>query len=424
MNYSFGPEFPKTMDQKDSLAPLREAFFIPRQDSGEETLYFNGNSLGLQPRCTADYVNEVLSQWQKLAVKGHFQGPYPWLPYHEFLAEQTARLVGALPEEVVVMNSLTTNLHLMMATFFQPTPQRNKIVIEQHAFPSDHYAVESQLKQHQLDPSQCLITLPHREDLLFHLDDILQLIENEGQRIALLVLPGVHYYSGQFIDLAPITAAAHKQGCLVGLDLAHAVGNVPLCLHQWHVDFAVWCHYKYLNSGPGAVGGCFIHQRHATNTSLPRLAGWWGHDKSSRFEMGQKFSAIASAEGWQLSNPPILSLAAIRASLDIFSKAGGIEPLRQKSLQLTGYFEYLIKHFLKDQITLITPSNPERRGCQLSLVISSNKITGKELHQQLNQRGVSVDWREPNVIRAAPVPLYNQFQDVYQLVEILKELLL
>ena len=430
--FSLDPNLPLLMDEQDPLAALRKEFHIPSQDNNQENnqenkqevAYFCGNSLGLQPRRTAEYTHEVLSQWQSLAVKGHFEGPYPWMPYHELLTEPLAQLVGALPEEVVAMNSLTANLHLMMATFFKPDQKRTKIVIEQHAFPSDHYAVESQLIFHQLDPKEHLITLPHRDDLLFYTQDWLDLIDQQGDSIALIVLPGVHYYSGQFLDLKSITEAAHAKGCLVGVDLAHAVGNTVLSLHQWEVDFAVWCHYKYVNSGPGAVGGCFVHQRHAKNTSLPRLSGWWGHDKESRFQMHPQFQAIASADGWQLSNPPIVSLAAIRASLEVFSKAGGMAPLREKSKRLTAYFEYLINEQLNDQITIITPSDPQQRGCQLSLVINNPKTSGKALHQHLNAQGVSVDWREPNVIRAAPVPLYNRFQEVHQLVEILKEQLL
>jgi len=426
MNYSVDLDYAVKMDQQDPLAAFRDEFYIPRFEgnASNQALYFCGNSLGLQPRCTSEYVNEVLEQWQQLGVKGHFEGPYPWLPYHELLAEPLAKLVGAKTEEVVAMNSLTTNLHLMMVSFFQPTSLRNKIVIEQHAFPSDNYAVASQLIHHKLDPASHLITLRHRDDLLFYTEDVLQLLEQQGDQIVLLLLPGIQYYTGQRLDLEVITKAAHEKGCLVGADLAHAVGNTPLELHQWQVDFAVWCHYKYLNSGPGAVGGCFIHQRHAENKSLSRFAGWWGHEKQTRFDMNDQFSAIASAEGWQLSNPPIVSLAAIRASLDVFSKADGMAPLRKKSLLLTGYFEYLLQQQLDSRVTIITPSNPEQRGCQLSLKIESSRISAKDCYQALCDRGVNVDWREPNVIRATPVPLYNRFQDVYQLVELLKELLL
>lgn len=421
MHYETGLEFAQQMDCDDPLAKFREQFSIPRTSDGTEEIYLCGNSLGLQPRLAREYVVQELDKWAALGVKGHFDCEYPWMPYHEFLAEAAANLVGANTDEVVMMNSLTVNLHLMMVTFYRPSETRYKIVIEDHAFPSDHYAVESQLRHHGIDPDDGLLLLKPRENEdLLRQEDIEALITEQGDTIALMLLPGVQYYTGQVLDFPTITRAAQARGITVGFDLAHAVGNIPLQLHEWNVDFACWCTYKYLNSGPGSVAGCFVHRRHARDTTLNRFAGWWGHDKDTRFKMENRFVPMPTAEGWQLSNPPILSLAAIRASLDVFMQAGGIQPLRKKSEQLTGYLRYLLDAEVSEFIRVITPENPQERGCQLSLCCDAKHLTGRELFGRLEAAGITADWREPNVIRIAPVPLYNSFTDIYRFVQILK----
>ncbi|NKB60317.1 MAG: kynureninase [Alphaproteobacteria bacterium] len=420
--YRKGLDFARQLDQRDPLARFRDRFHIPKMENGEDEIYLCGNSLGLQPRSAADYVTTELESWQRLGVKGHFEGPFPWLPYHELLARNMAALVGGEATEVVTMNSLTANLHLMMVSFYRPTNDRYKILIEDHAFPSDHYAVESQIKFHCYDPAQAMCLLRPRDgEELIHDEDVRDLIEREGESIALIMLPGVQYYTGQVFDMAEITRLGHEKGCVVGFDLAHAVGNVPLQLHDWGADFAVWCTYKYLNAGPGSVGGCFVHARHDNDAALPRFSGWWGHDKATRFKMGPRFEPIPGAEGWQLSNPPILSLAAIRASLDVFADAGHMAPLREKSLRLTGYLEWLLREELGETVVVITPRDPDRRGCQLSLRLVGE--SGKDIFGRLEKAGVTGDWREPDVIRVAPVPLYNCFEDCYRFVEILKALL-
>lgn len=414
--------YAKALDDADPLAHMREHFSIPKQSSGDNEYYFTGNSLGLQPKLAREAVIELLDAWQQRGVKGHFEGDFPWMPYHEFLTEQAAELVGAKPQEVVMMNSLTANLHFMMASFYQPTNERSKILIEDHAFPSDHYAVESQLKHHNknVDDNLLLWTPPEDEELLNY-DDLWQILENHGDEIALILLPGVQYYTGQVLDMKRITEVAHAKGIKVGFDLAHAAGNIELSLHDWQVDFACWCSYKYLNSGAGSVAGCFVHQQHVENTELNRLAGWWGHDKASRFKMENTFKPIASAEGWQLSNPPVLSLAAVRGSFDTIKLAGGMSALRKKSLKLTQYLLDLIQHELGDKIRVITPTKASERGCQLSLMVNVDGLDGKAMYNALEENGVTTDWREPNVIRVAPVPLYNNFQDIYHFVRILKE---
>ena len=413
----------QSLDADDPLASLRDRFWIPETD-GKQQIYLVGNSLGLQPKNVAALVTEELEKWQTLGVRGHFESSRPWLPYHELLTPMMAQIVGAQEDEVVVMNTLTANLHLMMATFYRPTKTRNKILIESHAFPSDFQAVESQIKLHGLDPKDAIVTVAHgAESELLSEDAICDLIEQHRDSLALVLLPGVQYYTGQLLNMKRIAAMAHRYNISVGFDLAHAVGNVPLQLHDWEADFAVWCNYKYINSGPGAVGGCFVHQRHATDKSLPRMAGWWGHDKATRFQMENRFDPIPTAEGWQLSNPPILSLAAILASLQIFEDAGGMGPLREKSLKLTGYFESLLKEELGDRVNIITPQLPDQRGAQLSIEIATGDIAGKEIHQKLEEAGTDTDWREPNVIRAAPVPLYNSFEDVHRFVATLKEIM-
>ncbi|NQZ80977.1 MAG: kynureninase [Colwellia sp.] len=417
--------YAQELDQQDPLAKMREQFAIPKQANGQDEYYFTGNSLGLQPKLAREYVIEMLDSWQQRGVKGHFEGDYPWMPYHEFLTEQSALLVGGKAEEVVMMNSLTANLHFMMVSFYQPQGKRTKILIEDHAFPSDHYAVESQLKHHhQSVEDNMLLWTPRADEELLNYDDLYQIIEQQGDEIALILLPGVQYYTGQVLDMKTITEKAHAKGIMVGFDLAHAVGNIELALHDWQVDFACWCSYKYLNSGAGSVGGCFVHQKHSQNTDketqLTRFSGWWGHDKNTRFKMENNFKPIATAEGWQLSNPPVLSLAAIRGSLDTIKMAGGIAALRKKSIKLTQYMTELIATEFGDDIRIITPKNEVERGCQLSLMINIKGLDGKAMFNALEENGVTTDWREPNVIRVAPVPLYNQFQDIYHFVRILK----
>jgi len=402
-------------DAADPLAPFRDEFLIPRNADDSEQAYFCGNSLGLQPRATRQALVDELDDWQALAVEAHFRGKNPWMPYHEFVREDLAAVVGALPGEVVAMNSLTVNLHLMMVSFYRPTVERPAILIEKNAFPSDRYAVESQIRFHGFDPATALIELDGDESDGTISDAAIQrVLDEHGSRIALVLLPGVQYRTGQAFDLRAISEAAHRKGCVVGFDLAHAAGNLPLRLHDTHCDFAVWCSYKYLNSGPGAVAGCFVHERHA-KTDRPRFAGWWGHDQASRFKMGPHFAPMPGADGWQLSNPPILALAPLRVSLAIFRRAG-MEALRQKSLALTSYFETLLRERLSNVLDIATPRDPERRGCQLSLRVCAGREKGRELFEHLNHSGIIVDWREPDVIRAAPAPLYNRRMDCLRFV--------
>jgi kynureninase len=406
------------LDCADPLAGFRARFYLP-QHEGRDEIYLCGNSLGLQPRDVERHMREELEDWQRLGVKGHFDGRRPWMPYHEFFAERTARVVGAKPIEVVNMNSLTVNLHLMMTSFYRPTPKRHKIVIERGAFPSDHYAVEAQIRLHGLDPDTSLIELmPNTGRAYIEESDIEALLKAEGESIALLMLPGVQYYSGQAFDMARIVRAGHAAGCVVGFDLAHAVGNLLLKLHDWDADFAVWCNYKYMNAGPGAVAGCFVHERHARAFDRPRLAGWWGHDKQSRFRMGPEFVPMPGAEGWQLSNPPVFGLAPLLASLELFDEAG-MDKLRTKSLMLTGYLEFLLREKLSEAVEILTPADPERRGCQLSLQLHAGRHQARRVYERLEEAGVTGDWREPDVIRVAPVPLYNSYTDVFGFVEIL-----
>lgn len=414
-----GLEFAKELDQNDELSSYRNQFHIPKDKYGNDLIYMTGNSLGLQPKTTKGYINQELEDWANLGVEGHTEAKNPWLPYHEFLTESMANLVGAKPIEVVVMNTLTTNLHLMMVSFYQPTKTRYKILIEADAFPSDKYAVESQLRHHGFDDKEGLMLWkPRKGEELVHYEDLETILEEQGDSIALIMIGGVNYYTGQYFDLKRITKLGHKQGCVVGFDCAHGAGNVILDLHDSGADFAVWCSYKYLNSGPGSLAGCFVHERYAYNKDLNRFTGWWSHNKQTRFNMRQEFDVLPGAEGWQLSNPPILSMAAIKASLDIFNEIG-IERLVEKSKRLTGYFEFLLKQLGEDTIRIITPSNPDERGCQLSIQV---KNADKSLHRKLTKAGVISDWREPDVIRCAPVPLYNSFLDVYHLVEKLKKI--
>ena len=417
-----GEDFAIAMDERDRLKEFRGRFLFPKTEAGE-CVYLSGHSLGLQPKTAAAYVEEELKEWARLGVEGHFQAKNPWMPYHRLLAEQTAELVGAKPHEVVVMNSLTVNLHLMMVSFYRPTRERHKIVVERGAFPSDQYAVKSQIRFHGLDPATSLIELtPRADEACLRDEDIEELIEREGDTIALILLGGVNYQTGQAFDMEGITRLGRARGCVVGLDLAHAAGNLPLKLHEWGPDFAVWCSYKYLNGGPGCVAGCFVHERHARAWDVPRFAGWWGHDEQSRFEMGPDFQAMSGAEGWQLSNPSIVSLAVLRASMDIFHEAG-MERLRAKSISLTGYLEFqlnqlllnplLLKQNVSQKFSIITPVEPDRRGAQISIRIHQK---GRALCERLAREGVVGDWREPDTFRVAPVPLYNSYRDVFRFV--------
>jgi kynureninase len=404
-----------SMDAHDPLGAYRERFYVP-QFEGRDAVYFTGNSLGLQPKTARKYIEEELDDWARLGVEGHLHARHPWLPYHEFVTASLARLVGAKPVEVVAMNSLTVNLHLLMVSFYRPTSERYKIVIEKGAFPSDQYAVESQLRFHGHVKATGLIELVPREgESCLRTEDILETIDREGDSVALILLGGVNYYTGQAFDMRSITEAGHKKGCVVGFDLAHAAGNLELHLHDWGVDLAAWCSYKYLNAGPGGIAGAFVHERHAHSFDLPRFAGWWGHDKETRFLMGPDFLPLAGAEGWQLSNPPIFQLAALRASLEIFDEAT-MPALRERSVRLTNYLERLLHEINTDRIDIITPSQPEERGCQLSIRV---KNADKSLFEAITVRGVIADWREPDVIRAAPVPLYNNFEDISRFCEIL-----
>ncbi|HVT44037.1 MAG TPA: kynureninase [Thermoanaerobaculia bacterium] len=408
------------LDRADPLASFRDEFHIPGRSDGKDEIYLAGNSLGLQPKRTAAHIEQELSDWRHLAVKGHLEARSPWLPYHEFLAEPMAAIVGGLPVEVVTMNSLTANLHFLLVSFYRPTASRHRILMEDRAFPSDHYAATSQILFHGYDPAASLLLVRPREgEEAIRRDDLLELIEREGESIALILLPGVQYYTGQAFDMEAIAAAGRAKGCVIGFDLAHAAGNLLVRLHDWNVDFACWCTYKYLNSGPGSTGGAFVHERHAKRFDLPRFGGWWGHDKSTRFLMGPEFRPMAGAEGWQVSNPPILSLAAIRASLEVFTEAGGMEPLREKSARLTGYLEQLLRSMPGGSVSILTPSNSEERGCQLSLTVGHPERSGREVFERLEAGGVACDWREPNVIRVAPAPLYNSFTDVYRFADIL-----
>ncbi|MFH4964969.1 kynureninase [Gaetbulibacter sp. M235] len=420
LNYKLELDFALEQDQKDELSAFRNKFHIPKDKKGNELIYMTGNSLGLQPKTTKAYINQELEDWANLGVEGHTEAKNPWLKYHEFLTESMANIVGAKPIEVVVMNTLTANLHFMMVSFYKPTKTRYKILIEADSFPSDKYAIESQLRHHGFDDKEGVILWKARQgEELTNYDDLETIFEAHGNEIALVMIGGINYYTGQYFDLKRITKLGHKHGCLVGFDCAHGAGNVELNLHDSGADFAVWCTYKYLNSGPGSLAGCFVHERHAYNKSLNRFTGWWSHNKQTRFRMRDEFDQLPGAEGWQLSNPPILSMAAIKASLDMFQEVG-MKKLVKKSKNLTGYFEFSINELNNEHIKIITPKNPEERGCQLSIQV---KNADKLLHHKLTEAGIISDWREPDVIRCAPVPLYNSFQDVYHMVNKLKAIL-
>ncbi len=413
-------EFAKRLDEKDVLRSFRDQFYIPIIN-GKQSIYFTGNSLGLQPKTTQDYVYNELEDWANYGVEAHFHGRNPWLSYHEIFPDKLSKLIGCLPEEVVVMNQLTINLHLLLTTFYRPAKERFKIICEAKAFPSDQYALESQVKLHGLNPDDVIIEVsPRNGEHSIRQEDILTTIEHHGKQTAVVIFGGVNYYSGQVFDMATIAKKTHEVGALCGFDLAHAIGNIELQLHDWNVDFACWCSYKYLNSGPGGVAGIFIHQQHVANTELPRLAGWWGYDKDTRFNMDKGFKPIPTAEGWQLSNAPVLSMAAHNASLDIFEEAG-MKNLLVKSKALSNYLLYILQEINKDLkqkiIEIITPLNEKERGCQVSILMLKN---GKKVFEALKKNGVLADWREPNVIRVAPVPLYNTFEDIYRFGEIIK----
>jgi kynureninase len=420
MTFSREEEFAQQLDAEDPLRSFRDRFHLPLGDNGEPLIYFAGNSLGLMPKSAKQIVEQELDDWADLGVDAHLKAKTPWYSYHETLREPAARLIGARFTEVICMNSLTVNLHLMMATFYRPTKSRFKILMEAPAFPSDTYAIKTQIIHHGLDPKGALILArPRSGEFTVRTEEILDLIEKHGGELAVVLIGGVNFFTGQWFDIPTITAAAQKHGITVGVDLAHAIGNVPLLLHDWNVDFAVWCSYKYLNAGPGAVAGAFVHERHATDTRLPRLAGWFGNDPNTRFRMHlePEFIPVASADGWQISNPPILSMAPLRASLAIFEEAGGMETLRAKSIKLTSYLQFLLEDAsLENRLKVITSREANERGCQLSIQAQEHP---KELFDKLESAGVKCDFREPNVIRAAPTPLYNTFHEVWRFARIL-----
>ncbi|MDB5152436.1 MAG: kynU [Mucilaginibacter sp.] len=424
MIYQNTLEFAESLDAQDELKAFRNEFLIP-QHNGKDTIYLCGNSLGLQPVSTEKYLVSQLNSWRDLAVEGWFQGDDPWLSFHRQLKQPLADLTGATSEEITVMNSLTVNLHLMFVSFYKPTNNKYKILMESGAFPSDQYAVESQVVFHGFEPENAIIELYPREgELTLRTEDIISAIEQNADELALVLFGGVNYYTGQLFDMAAIAKAAHDTGAYAGFDLAHAVGNVPLKLHEWNADFACWCSYKYMNSGPGGISGIFVHEKHFDNPQLKRFAGWWGYRPDKRFLMAPGFDPAKGAEGWQVSTSPILLMAVHKAALDVFEKAGGLDKLRRKSILLTGYLEYLVQQINQkhsDQLfMIITPSNPNERGCQLSIVCKRN---GKAIFNYLAHNGVIGDWREPDVIRLSPVPLYNSFKDVYEAVGHLAEAL-
>ncbi len=420
MKYQNNFEYAQLLDQEDPLRSFRNKFYFPKRENGEDCIYLCGNSLGLQPKSTRKHIEQELKDWEQLGVEGHFHARNTWFSYHELFTDKMAKIVGGQQNEVVVMNSLSVNLHLMMVSFYRPSGKRHKILIEGGAFPSDQYAVKSQIEFHGYKVSNSLIELiPRKGEILLRTEDILKVIEMEGDSISLILLGGINYYTGQVFDMKAIINAGHKKGCKVGFDLAHAAGNISLYLHDWHVDFAVWCTYKYLNSGPGGVAACFVHENHVKDKNIPRFSGWWGHDKATRFLMEDEFIPIQSAEGWQLSCPPILSMAALNASLELFDLAG-MELIREKAIKLTGYLEFLLNEMENKEIEIITPKNQEERGSQLSIKILNRD---KKLFYLLEKMGVIADWREPDVIRISPIPLYNGFTDVFKFIKILKETL-
>jgi len=425
MNYENSFEFAQKMDEQDELKDYRNQFHIPVID-GKETIYFTGNSLGLQPKTTKDYINTELEDWAKWGVEGHFHAKNPWFAYHEIFAEPISKIVGAKPKEVVVMNNLTVNLNLLMVSFYRPTKERYKIVCEAKAFPSDQYALEMQVKCAGYNPNEAIIEVAPREgERNIRLEDIIAAIEEAGSSLACVMIGGVNYFTGQVFNMQAITESAHKVGAYCGFDLAHGAGNIELKLHEWNVDFACWCSYKYLNSGPGGVSGIYVNEKHCNNTELPRFAGWWGHDKKTRFLMEKGFQPMQSAEAWQMSNAPVLTMAAHKASIDIFDEVG-MEKLLKKQKTLSGYLEFIVDTISDNYLNktegkwleIITPRNWDERGCQVSVIAHG---FGKALFDQLTNEGVISDWREPNAIRMAPVPLYNSYSDIYRFGEILQK---
>ncbi len=410
----------KQMDDRDPLAHYRSLYHMPKSEDGKPLIYFCGNSLGLQPKSVESDLNQELHDWKKLGVEGHFKGKHPWLEYHTDISQMMANIVGAMPHEVVLMNTLTVNLHLMMVSFYRPAGDRCKVLMESDAFPSDRYAVASHLASRGIDPEKCIVELKPRDgEYCLRTSDIVQAIEKHSGQLALILIGNSNYYTGQQFDMKEITRSCHQNDCMVGFDCAHGAGNLVLDLHDSGCDFAVWCTYKYLNSGPGSIAGCFVHERHSRSFDLPRYAGWWGHNRSTRFLMRDGFDPLPGAEGWQLSNPPILSMAPMRSSLRLFNEAG-MDRLRDKSVKLTGFLYMLLEGMKNDRIKIITPGNPSERGCQLSICVENSK---KDLFDAITNAGVVADWREPGVIRVSPTPMYNSFSEVYRFVEILKKVL-
>jgi len=422
MKFQNSRQFAEQLDGQDELAQFRDRFIFP-QHAGHDAIYFCGNSLGLQPKAAAQALKTELDDWATYAVEGHFHAKNPWYGYHEMFAASSAQLIGAKPEEVVLMNGLTTNLHLLMASFYRPQGKRVKILCEAKAFPSDQYALASQARFHGHDPDQVVVEVAPREgEQTIRMEDVLFQIDSLGDELAMVMIGAVNYFSGQFFDLGAITKAGHAVGALVGFDLAHAAGNMPMNLHDDAVDFAAWCSYKYLNAGPGSVAGCFVHEKHLSDASIPRFEGWWGHDKEERFKMDRKFKPMLTAEAWQLSNAPVFAMAVLRASLDLFDEAG-MDRLRKKSMELVAYLEFIVDDIAQTtdaQLEIITPRDPAQRGSQLSVVAHGR---GKQVFDELMDAGVFIDWREPNVMRMAAVPMYNTFADVQRFGEILKSIL-
>ena len=419
MTFENSLAFAQQLDAQDQLSHYQNEFSFP-QVNGKNVIYFTGNSLGLQPKRAKTYVDEVMNDWANLAVEGHFYAEKPWWDYHERFANPLSKLVGALPSEVTVMNTLTVNLHLLMVSFYRPTATRYKIICEEKAFPSDQYLFQSQVNFHGYATEDAIVEVKRREgEHNIRLEDVLAKINEVGDELALVLIGGVNYYTGQVFDMKTITKAGHQVGAYVGWDLAHAAGNIELQLHDWQVDFAAWCSYKYMNSGPGNASGCFIHEKHHTNSELPRFAGWWGHNKERRFKMEPQFDPIEGADGWQISNLPILSLAPYLASVELFAEIG-METLISKRNTITAYLEFILREIdreVKGNFEIITPSNPSERGCQLSVFLHGE---GRSLFDYLMKNGVIIDWREPNVIRLAPVPMYTSFEDIYRFGQILK----
>lgn len=419
MTYQATRAFAQSCDAADPLASYRDQFHFPQTENGEPTHYFLGNSLGLQPKATEAHVRQILEDWRTLGVRGHFAAPNPWMTYHEQLAARSAPHLGARPSEVTLMNGLTVNLHLLLVSFYRPTPKRYKILMEAKAFPSDIYAIKSHLRFHGFDPAEALIEAkPRAGESTIRTEDLIGLIEEEGASIALVMLAGVNYYTGQAFEMGRITEAGHAQGCTVGFDLAHAAGNIELRLHDWDVDFAAWCTYKYFNGGPGSLAGAFVHERFSYAPDLDRFTGWWGYDRPRRFEMNPDFDPMRGAEGWQISNQPMLTLAGLHASLDLFAEVG-MERLITKRDHLTGYLAFLLDEMAPEGVSIITPRDPAHRGAQLSLRIAAG---GKALFQRLTADRIRCDWREPDVIRVAPVPFYNSYEDAFVFAETLTNL--